>query len=255
MKTMKTFQKAIQQSPQQTMKQLHQMSFNLIPARCVLCSRPTNRNLDLCLPCESDMPWIGNHCRYCSLPVDSIDYFCSNCLRSRPEFSAALCAFEYRFPIDALIHRFKEARHLASGHVLMELAIRRLNPSLYQLAHDGYLITPVPLHRSKLRKRGYNQSAIFAAYLASYYDAVYEPTLLTRTKITVDQKLLNHRTRSTNLRNAFSVNRSVRSEKIIVVDDVITTTATVSEVTSTLYKGGAQDVVVVALARTASAAS
>ena len=193
-------------------------------------------------------------CQYCSLPLTNGDSLCAQCMKSKPVFSAALCGFEYRFPVDTLIHRFKDNRHLSSGHVLTNLSLRVYRRQLQFLISGDSIVVPVPLHPGKQRIRGFNQSLLIANQVASSLSLQLEPRLISRTRHTADQKTLTSAERQANLVGAFHIHRKLNDERVILVDDVITTMATVSVVTTALLDQGAADVIVLALARTPSAA-
>ena len=228
---------------------LHQFTYYLFPGQCILCKNLTYRQLDICLACESDLPWLGNCCPYCAEPsADTLP--CARCLQKPPVFSATLSGFEYRFPINALIHAFKDSRHLSSGHVLTHLAYSRHRKTLKNLSRPDLLVVPVPLHPRKSRARGFNQSHLIAQQLADLIPAKLDRTLLHRVIDTPDQKSLPLASRKHNLKDSFQVERNVKGVRILLVDDVVTTGATVMEISHRLMLSGASDVVVFALART-----
>ncbi|MBT4162317.1 MAG: ComF family protein [Gammaproteobacteria bacterium] len=228
------------------------LSFTLLPGCCVLCSAWTHRELDLCIACEQDLPWITEACCYCALPLSDSRDICSRCMQQAPDYSAALCPFEYRFPVDVMIQRFKESNHLASGRVLATLLAKQLCETLTQLCQDKTMIVPVPLHPSTQRRRGFNQSLVIAREISRSFATPIVESCLWRTKQTIDQKSLNLVDRRKNLAGVFTATKDVHRQRILLVDDVITTTATITEISQTLLAAGAEDVVVLALARTPS---
>ena len=171
-------------------------------------------------------------------------------MRSRPVFSAAFCGFEYRFPVDVLIHQFKDARRLVSGHVLTSLAISHHARTLRMLSALSPLVVPVPLHAARQRRRGFNQSELIATGIATSLGLTIDTGLLRRVRSTLEQKSLAVTQRKSNLAGAFCLARPLAGEQLLLVDDVITTGATVSEIATCLLRGGAADVVVFSLART-----
>jgi ComF family protein len=113
------------------------------------------------------------------------------------------------------------------------------------------IIVPIPLHPTRLRARGFNQSALLAAQVASTLNAPLSTNTLIRTRNTSSQANMNRQQRFTNLKNAFSVPKEsrIRKRRVLLVDDVITTTATMREAASVLVRAGAEYVDAVALAR------
>ena len=230
---------------------LHQYSYRLIPGQCLLCRRATGRHLDICAECEIDLPWLRSFCPYCGEPAPG-NLPCARCLTNLPPYSAALAGFEYRFPIDALIHRFKDARHLAAGLTLTHLSHTSHQRVLRSISWPDLIIVPVPLHPRKQRSRGFNQSALIAEQLSELIPARLDCKVLVRVSDTRDQKTLSLPARKQNLKNSFEVRRNLQGHRILLVDDVITTGATVTEITACLLQWGAADVVVFAIARTPS---
>jgi ComF family protein len=228
---------------------LHQFTYCLFPGQCILCKNRTCRRLDICLACESDLPWSLNCCPYCAEP-SARSLPCAGCLQKPPIFSAALSGFEYRFPIDALIHAFKDSQHLSSGYVLTHLAYYHHRQTLRNISGEDLLVVPVPLHPRKHRARGFNQSLLIAQQLADLIPAKLDQTLLCRVIDTPDQKTLSLVERKHNLKGSFEVGRHLKGSRVLLVDDVITTGTTITEISHRLIQSGASDVVVFAVART-----
>ncbi|MBT3831190.1 MAG: ComF family protein [Gammaproteobacteria bacterium] len=228
---------------------LHRFTYYLFPGQCILCKNLTYRQLDICLACESDLPWLRNCCPYCAEPSADI-LPCARCLQKPPSFSATLSGFEYRFPIDVLIHAFKDSQHLSSGYVLTHLAYGRHRQTLRNISGQDLLVVPVPLHPRKSRARGFNQSHLIAQQLADLIPAKLDQTLLYRVIDTPDQKSLPLASRKHNLKDSFRVKRDLKGDRILLVDDVVTTGTTITEISDCLIQSGASDVVVFAVART-----
>ncbi len=228
---------------------LHQLTYRLFPGQCILCRNLTCRQLDICRACESDLPWLRACCPYCAEP--SVNLLpCARCLQKPPVFSATLCGFEYRFPIDVLIHAFKDSQHLFCGYVLTHLAYGHHRKTLENISDEDLLVVPVPLHPRKHRARGFNQSQLIAKQLADLIPAKVDETLVRRVVDTPDQKNLPVTARKHNLKNSFEVKRNLKGERILLVDDVVTTGATITALSDSLIQSGASDVIVFAVART-----
>ena len=232
---------------------LSRLSYRVIEGNCITCGDSTNRDLDLCIGCEKDLPWLGHHCWNCCLPIPAGDDLCGECIKEPPPFTLTICPFRYAFPVDLLIQRFKNSRHLASGKVLATLLARQIEHFVFDQSVPTILV-PTPLHPSRLRSRGFNQSEQIALTLATSLQHPVDRHCLVRTRPTQDQKLLGMRERRSNVKGAFECNQNLTGVRVMLIDDVVTTNATVSEMTKSLNAAGASEVIVLALARTPPAA-
>lgn len=172
---------------------------------------------------------------------------CGICLRSPPPFVAAIVALRYEAPVDGLVTRFKFHANLAAGALLAQLILASVN------AVEADVLVPVPLHRGRLGRRGYNQALELAKPLAASWRLPLAAAALSRVRDTAPQSELTAAQRRRNLRGAFVADAStVRGRRVLLVDDVITTGSTVREAARTLLAAGAAEVRVLAAARTAS---
>jgi ComF family protein len=232
---------------------LHQASFSIAPGLCLLCNQATSRRFDLCTCCEIELPQLTQGCYYCAEPLTDSGT-CARCMSDAPAFSKVLCAFEYAHPVDHLIQEFKDKGHRAAGFVLTQLAIKHLASQLQAIPHRDLLLTSVPLHPARIRKRGFNQAELIAGWLAEATGIEPNHKLLNRNRDTGSQRSLKLVERQRNLSQAFQVSEpaEVKNRTLLLVDDVVTTTSTVREVSYCLMEAGAADVIVLALARTRS---
>ena len=186
-------------------------------------------------------------CPRCALPLQAPAPLCGECLQREPPFTSALAPFVYASPLDQLVMRLKFGGSLAAGRVLSELwldDLRAMPPPLPDA------LIPVPLHPSRLRDRGYNQALELARPLAAALGIPLRDDLLTRTRATTAQSNLDSAQRLHNLRGAFAIaDPSVFPAHVAVIDDVMTTGATLHECTRTLLHAGVVRVDVWALAR------
>jgi ComF family protein len=187
-------------------------------------------------------------CFRCGIPSASI--LCGPCRVDPPPFKRCFAPLRYDDPVDRLVTSFKDANRQHIGRVLACIVASRyiaLTPTSMRPA----LVVPVPLTRERLRTRGFNQSSLIARYLVpAIPGARLDEHLCRRTRDTGSQKSLTADNRRRNIRNAFSCERSLNGEQIAIIDDVVTTASTVSELALTLIDNGAGDVEVIALART-----
>jgi len=225
---------------------LDRILYGLFPGRCILCTATTDRHLDLCLACERDLPRLSHPCWQCGLPSEQ--EICETCRQTMPPFSHCFSAFEYAAPIDMLIHQFKNQHKILTGKVLASV-LGRFYVQEHLVLPDQWL--PVPLHKQRLKSRGFNQALEIAEVLADMTQIPVHARLCRRIKNTQDQKTLSATQRIRNMKKVFTIDNELDGESIGIVDDVVTTTATVSALSHLLLDHGAGDVQVVCLARTA----
>ena len=220
----------------------------LLPLRCLLCGAPGANGADLCAGCASELPRNVSCCARCALPLALPAALCGECQRRLPPWDAAWAPFRYAWPLDRLESRFKFGRDLAAGRVLA--AQWQTQPRTLELPA---LILPVPLHQGRLRQRGYNQALELAAPLAKAFGVLIRPDLLQRIRATPAQTELDAVTRRRNLRGAFALREGATlPAHVAIVDDVMTTGATLAECARVLRRAGVQRIDVWALARAPS---
>jgi ComF family protein len=216
----------------------------LLPWRCLLCGDAGEDGVDLCAPCMAELPRNTHRCERCALPLPVSVPQCGRCQRKAPPWDAAWAPFRYAWPLDRLETRFKFGRDLAAGRALVHAWQHERPHTLPQL------ILPVPLHRRRLRERGYNQALEMARPLARSLGIPCRHEVLLRTRHTDAQTALDAVQRRRNLRDAFAVrNNAVLPSHVAILDDVFTTGATLAECAATLKRAGVARVDVWALAR------
>ena len=216
----------------------------LLPGQdCSLCAAPTGERI-VCAACSSALPRLACACDRCAIALQAAGV-CGECLRHAPSFDAALAAFEYRFPLDRLIQRFKYSGDLAIGKWLaLELAARVRDDERPDL-----LVAP-PLALSRLRERGFNQAVVLAKTVGERLGIRHAPAALSKVRETAPQPGLGRKSRLSNLRDAFGCNLRLAGEHVALVDDVMTTGATAEALARVLKSAGAARVSVWAIART-----
>lgn len=222
--------------------------------RCFLCRGSAGDASDgagiLCAACERSLPAaLKPQCPVCAL-ASPRGQVCGRCLGNPPHFDATLCALEYRFPADVLVQALKFRGELSIAGFFGRLLLKRLDAA-HTLAAD--CLTPVPLSSARLRERGFNQALEIARPLAREGDLRLEPELCRRTRDTVPQTDLPWKKRAQNLRGAFHCEQPIEGMSVAVLDDVMTTGATLNEVAKALKAAGARRVVNWVVARTPSA--
>lgn len=214
---------------------------------CLLCLAPTT-SVYLCDGCLTDLPWLGKRqCTVCALPLETEGSTCGGCLKHPPLFSQCKALFRYSSPIDRLISQFKYHSDLAVGELLGALLAKHLiSPNT--VVPDCLL--PMPLHHARLNERGFNQAALLAISISRQLSVSVAHHLCQRNRETAHQMGSTRKNRKKNLRGAFTCYEDVSGKSIAIIDDVVTTGATVNELAKTLLNAGARDVQVWCLART-----
>ncbi|HUJ87756.1 MAG TPA: ComF family protein [Burkholderiales bacterium] len=200
----------------------------------------------LCAACELDLPRLGAEglCPRCALPAPG-GALCGACLAAPPQFDATVAALAYRFPADVLIQALKFRGTLAIAALLGRVLAQRIAGTVRLDA-----VLPVPLSAARLRARGYNQSMEIARAVARATGLPLRPSLCERGRDTAAQIELPPAERVRNVRGAFSCPRPLGGLAVAVVDDVMTTGATLDELARTLKRAGASRVVNWVAART-----
>lgn len=216
------------------------------PPRCLLCGETGWRGRDLCRACAAALPWNRSACLSCALPLPAPAPACGRCLRHPPPMRETHAALVYGFPVDRLLPRLKFHADLACGRLLAQLMI----DAFAALPRPDALI-PLPLHRGRLRSRGYDQALELARPLSRAWGLPLLDGALVRRTGTLPQSRLDASARRRNLRGAFAADPGVAlPPHVVVVDDVVTTGATVHAAARALRRAGAQRVDAWVCART-----
>jgi ComF family protein len=220
----------------------------LLPLRCLLCGAVGADGIDLCAECAAELPRNRSCCMRCALPLATPAAMCGECLRRAPPWDAAWAPFRYGWPLDRLESHYKFGADLAAGRVLSTLWQREPCPT-----ELPQLLLTVPLHRSRLRQRGYNQALELARPLAREFDIPLRHDALQRLRHTDAQTELDALGRRRNVRGAFALREgSTLPAHVAILDDVMTTGATLAECARVLRRAGVQRVDVWAMARAPS---
>lgn len=208
----------------------------VLPQDCLLCRSTAGDDL-LCPACTDALPRLSPECcPVCALPTPGAQT-CGACLRQPPHFDATRAAFRYEFPLDRLVQSLKYAHRLAGADFLGRELSRLPPPSP---APD--LILPVPLAALRLAERGFNQALELARPLARCCGAPLEIRRVRRHRDTSPQASLPWKERAKNIRHAFECDIDLAGMTVLVVDDVMTTGATLDELARTLKAHGASRV-------------
>ena len=229
---------------------------SLLPARCLVCTEAGDDGLDLCAACRIALPASGPACLRCALPLPAnaaavaaapaslpAPCLCGACLRQPPPLHRVRAAFLYAAPLDRLLPRFKFHHDLAAGRLLAQLMAQACAG-----CERPQALVPVPLHRGRLRRRGYDQALELARPLAAALALPLRTDLLCRVRATTAQSELDAAARRRNLLGAFTANartpparappmRTVPAH-VALVDDVMTTGATLHAAATALHQAG-----------------
>lgn len=202
----------------------------------------------LCADCVQTFPWLQEPiCPFCGQMMMHSAEMCFECVKDPLPITQIRAAFRFADPIPHVIHQFKYENRFALAEPLAAL----MGEAWPQWQTAVNLIIPIPMHKTRQRKRGYNQSALLAQKFSKHIDKPYSEDALQRTRHTRPQMGLSKRARLTNLSGAFNANsRSVQNKDILLIDDVCTTGATLVAATKTLLAAGANSVSGYCLART-----
>jgi len=225
---------------------LNNLQHHLYPPTCLICGHgAANQTRDLCSACHAALPWQTGACPRCAAALPGGELLCGACLRRPPPFAAATCALHYRFPVDRLLQHFKFQGQLAAGRLLGELLAERLAARAGPLPAQ---IVPVPLHPARLAERGFNQAAELARPLVRRLRLTIAHDLCRRVRDTAHQARLAAPERRRNLHGAFDV-RGRAPAHLAILDDIITTGSTVTELARVLRRAGAERIEVWSVAR------
>lgn len=219
----------------------------LLPHHCPMCLSPSS--FYICEQCEAGFKRIDRCCAHCSLPLNTAERYCADCLDHKPSFDKCICAYEYAPPFDRVISMFKEGRDLHAAVEACIVLADRVKRQYQNIALPNQLI-PVPMHWRQRWQRGFNQSEVICHHLSQEL-GIPISSAIQKTKVTGKQKSLTKRARRRNLIGSFSADVSeIEGKHIAIVDDVVTTASTANVLSELCRDAGATRVDVWALSRT-----
>jgi ComF family protein len=221
-----------------------------VPSQCAICRAWPAR--PVCEACVQRFAQPLPRCRTCALPLPAAadaPAQCGACIRFAPPLDACFAAVDYAYPWSACIARFKFRQQVGWAQALAELM--RHSPWTEPALERADLVLPMPLARERLRERGYNQALELARRLAP--DKV-DAALLLRVRDTSPQRDLNRSQRQRNVRGAFLLDplraADVQGRRVVLVDDVMTSGASLFAAASAVRQSGAAHITALVLART-----
>jgi ComF family protein len=216
----------------------------IVPPACVLCDKPAGDS-GLCIACLTALPRAeGVRCPVCASPTATATY-CGRCIQRRPQYDYAVAALEYASPVDHLIAVLKYSRDLSAARALAFMLARVLE-------HEPYpdVVLAMPIAPTRLRERGFNQAEEIARYACAEFGIRVSHGIARRTSARSPQASLPWRERAKNVRGVFTSDNAVAGKTVAVIDDVITTGATLNELAAVLKRAGAKSVTGWVVART-----
>ncbi|HTQ73913.1 MAG TPA: ComF family protein [Burkholderiales bacterium] len=197
---------------------------------CALCGGRSGTEA-LCAACTAELPALPEHCPQCALP-SALGAVCGSCLADPPRFDATLALWLYEFPCDRLVQALKYRARLALASFFARSFASRPLPAVD-------LVVPMPLHPGRLAHRGFNQAVEIARSLCRHTGLALAIRGTRRTRDTAAQTDLPYEERARNVRQAFGCDLDLSGRSVAVVDDVMTTGATLNELAGVLKRAGA----------------
>ncbi len=222
-----------------------------LPRLCLFCGAAVGEEAQVavCPECEGKIEWVESSlCPCCGLVFparEGLDHLCGPCQKAPPHFRRARAAALYEGPVAEAIKRFKFGRQMAYLPVLQSWLKQ---PRCQELLEEADLLAPVPLHPRRLKARGFNQALLLAQ---GWEGTPLSREVIVRVRHTKPQIGLNPKERQENVQGAFAVPhpQEVKGRKVLLVDDLYTTGATVKECARVLRRAGASEVNVLTVAR------
>ena len=216
----------------------------ILPPRCLLCLTPEGGGF--CYQCQQLLPWLVTGCTRCGRKLE-IAGLCGVCQNKPIQFDNAVIPFMYLDPVSSHIQRLKYNRRLAVAPALGKILAMQVAKHAQSLPDA---LVPVPLHSDRLKRRGFNQAQLIADTVGRFLGIPVDNHIVSRTRNTASQTSLDGPTRAKNLRDAFAVHVAGRYDAVAVIDDVVTSGATMGEICSTLRSNGYSNISAWAVART-----
>lgn len=251
--TCQPLQQNMGQNMSRTIKEIASHTIDLIyPPACPICGRPApfeeGIRLPVCPECEKDLSKTGsNCCMKCGKPLqDETAEYCYDCSKTHHLYTQGAAAFAYTDGIKQSIYRYKYKNRREYAAYYAKQIYENCGGRMSTWKAD--VLIPVPLHSSKLWKRGFNQAELIAEHLSKLTGIPVDGEVLVRSRKTIPMKNLDDQERIENLKNAFHIKDNVvEYNKVILVDDIYTTGTTIDECTKVLMDRGASNVYFVCL--------
>jgi len=225
------------------MKKLEKLINMVFPSRCIFCDGLVNIDFDVCVckSCADEVEKLNNQCVICGVKLSDCKYgnLCSSCKRKMC-FDFLKACYPYKGQARSSILRLKFSNCIDYGRTMAKIMVRMLNKEDYQ----GFCVTSMPISDERMKERKYNQADLIGYIVSKELGLPYQKNLLVKVKDTLKQSTLNEKERWENIEDAYDVlePEKISGSKIILVDDVCTTGATLNEAAKMLKSYGALDV-------------
>lgn len=219
---------------------LNNLSEFLWPTSCIVCRDPADFELSICSSCIDELPWNFESCKQCATSLKELNSetaICGSCIANPPSFTQIIALFEYQDPAIKWITSLKFNQQLKYARILGKLLAIQIQKRQQPLPQ---LIIPMPLHKKRLRERGFNQALEIAKPIAKQLKINLDFESCQRVKPTVAQSSLPAKERYANVKSAFALTKPVQTRHVAIVDDVVTTASTVNELSKLLKKSGVE---------------
>ncbi len=232
----------------------------LFPSRCIFCQKTVRQTVDqtviqaatqsfeVCPDCYQALPHNTACCVRCALPLaEDINsaVLCGRCIKKQPAFDYAYSPFRYEDEIITLVHQLKFSETIRFSRCIGEMLLAYFSGT----DETPDCLLPVALHPSRMRQRGFNQSIEISRVLAKKLAIPIEHTVIERQRSTAAQTGLSAKQRQKNIRGVFAVVGELNYKHVLIIDDVMTTGATVNELAKLLKKNNVERVGVLSIAR------
>ncbi|MDF2867854.1 MAG: hypothetical protein K0S11_1324 [Gammaproteobacteria bacterium] len=228
-------------------KRLNQCLDLILPPACILCDAACKSTINLCQACIADLPYIKQACKTCGLPLSNANLTCGACLINPPIYDRLVTPFYYQHPLNFIVTAIKFHNKLNYAKILGLLLADAVRQRVFNLPE---IIIPIPMHRERLKERGYNQALEIARPISRLLDIPIDYQSCARLKSTSPQTGLKTKQRRQNIKNAFHIRRDFTAKHVALVDDVVTTGSTITELCKVLKSYGVKHIQIWGCART-----
>ena len=214
----------------------------IYPPRCPVCGQPAAFGLKICPECRRQLPLIeSKRCRKCGKPVEDFEVLCPDCAKEDHFYDRGLGIYIYDETMKRAISELKYKGRREYGEVFGDLLYENARSELMDWKPD--CLIPIPLHRARVRERGYNQAQIIAEALSEKCGIPTRADILIRTMETGRMKELSAKDRMNNMTSAFEAvgdRKGIRS--VVLIDDIYTTGATIDAASVVLRRAGIDEI-------------
>lgn len=221
---------------------LNRIAEIIFPQRCVVCDRALRSgSLGFCETCGNKIKYVNEPvCLKCGRPLEEISEYCDDCKKKKHYFIAGRFPYSYR-EISESVYRFKYNNRAEYAKTYAMAVKMNLADWVESIKADAFV--PIPLHKKRQAKRGYNQAEEFAKELSKCFGIPMRSDLCARSKNTIPQKEFGMRARQNNVKKAFIIKKNdVKLSTIILVDDIFTTGSTIDSLAKEFLQAGVKKV-------------